>query len=192
MEVNGRIEVCVVLESGTLGRNVEFTLSTLEESATADEDFIQEDSQLTLAPSLNEVCVEILVIVDDIVEDTETFSILLQTNDRSVDIESESRVISIVDSSMVHLRFIQEEYNLIEGGNIDVCIVLVGLISRTVDASIQAVNGGKFCSCKLMLHLILSHCALQLFFSLSKMQSVFHLVTIPHSVSQLSQSIMML
>ena len=160
MEVNRRMEVCIILINGTLSdRDIEFTLSMLEESAMADEDFIREDFQLSLAPSLNEVCVEISVMIDDIVEDTETFTILLQTNDRSVNIEIESQMITIVDSSMVNLKFIQGEYSVREGENINVCIVLIGLISRTVDASIQAVNGSKFLSCELM-HASLNVCLL--------------------------------
>ena len=169
MEINRGIEVCVVIENGTLDRNIGFTLSMIEDNATADVDYTQEDFQLNLGPSLGEVCADILVTFDDVVEATEVFSILLQTNDRSVDIESGRQMITIVDSSMVNVRFVQDEYDLMEGENINVCIVLVGMIDRIVDASIEAVNGGKFSlKSSHFIIILLPDYVLQLFFSLSK------------------------
>lgn len=143
VEADGNIELCVVIASGTLERIIDFTLSTMEGSALPSQDYAAQDFSLSFTPALDETCVTLSVADDEVVEEIEGFSLLLQTNDLSVDVERNA-LITIVDSSFVVLSFLQDEYNSAESETINVCVELEGQNDRIVTASIQVDDSSKY------------------------------------------------
>lgn len=144
VEADGSVEVCVVIGSGVLDRNIQFTLSTMEGSASPGDDYTSQEFPLSFTPVPSEACVTVIVADDGVVEPMEEFSILLQSNDRSVDVELVTLSVPIVDSSSVELAFMQDAYSIAESETTDVCVQLEGQIDRTVTASVQVDNNGTY------------------------------------------------
>lgn len=138
-EAEQSVEICVVIENGILGRNVDFTLSTSTDSAT-EQDFTPQNVTLSFTPSSSRECINILVIDDGIVEDTEEFVVSLGSGDSAVDVALGVLSVPILDSSSVLLRFMQDEYRLAENESVTVCVVLEGQNDRNVMVFVEATN----------------------------------------------------
>ena len=141
IEINGQLELCITIQSGLLERTIQFNLSTSSLSAIANQDFFFEPQLLSLDFDTSIVCANVSINNDNILEDSEEFLVILESGDRAVDISMSELAIPIVDSSSVNIGFVQEEYSVIEGGNISVCVILTGQIDGVVTVDVSADNG---------------------------------------------------
>lgn len=141
-EVNGQLEVCIVLLRGLLKRTIQFTLSTSSLSAIANQDFFFVPQLLSLNFDSSIVCANVSISNDSILEDTEEFLATLESDDRAVDISLSELILPIIDSSSVNIGFDLPQYSVTEGGSTSVCVSLAGQIDREVTVSISADNNG--------------------------------------------------
>ena len=149
-EEDGLLEICINIQSGELERAVQFTVSTSNLSAIADQDFIFESALLSLDSNTSIVCVTVDIVGDTILESTEDFLVSLQSDDSAVEIALPELTVPILDSSNVSVGFVQEEYSVTEGGSVTVCVMLEGQIDRAVMVNVSTDNNGTNCvNCKL-------------------------------------------
>ena len=138
LESNLSVEVCVVL-SGQLARPVALQIFTSPATALAGplDDFISVDQNLTTE------CVSILINLDDVVENTEVFTVNLSSADSGVTILQSSVDVFIHDSSTVDFQFSSAQYSVFENSSRSVCAMMFGGTVRTIATSLQVSSTGR-------------------------------------------------
>ena len=96
----GTVEVCAIVETGQLERNVQVSVGSLPGIAQESWDYKPIVSSLTLFPGENLTCFSVEALDDNVVEGDETFKVFLNSQDKAVLILSviNSSVITILDS----------------------------------------------------------------------------------------------
>ena len=96
-----------------LERRVTFTLSTEDEEATSDDprDFVAMiNSQLKVDATQSRDCADVTIDDDSIVEDAESFRVVVSSSDPKVDISNSTTVISIEDNDKVVIDLDKDKY----------------------------------------------------------------------------------
>lgn len=139
-ENDGIVEVCVNVSSQTLlQRTVEFVVSTLEASASESSDFISISSVLSFdsnSPSFHQ-CVNITIVSGDPVENTETFFVLLMSEDAGVNIQTPNVTVTIMDESVARVSFVNDSFEVTEGEEIAICALVLDPIDRDVSITLN-------------------------------------------------------
>ncbi len=134
-EVTGSLPVCVTY-TGALERSIEVTLTS---SPTTSDDFTFVASNLAFSSEVTRICRNVSIIRDIVVEDSESFDMIILTSDPAVQIASRSVSVVIVDSSDVRFVFQEQVYEASEGDDVVVslCVVLVGELTRDISLTLD-------------------------------------------------------
>jgi hypothetical protein len=144
MESNQSIQVCIVL-SGLFERAVTFQASTSPLSALPGimNDYMSFSQ--TLATMTSEICIDIDINLDAVVEDTEMFQINLgSAGDAAVMISQAITDVLILDSSVANFLFSLSVYTVFENSSIFVCAILEGATVRSIDITLQVNSTGTY------------------------------------------------
>ena len=94
------VKICARIIDGTLEREVEVTLHSVDGSAVSqgiEPDYQALTAQLTFTSTMSEICHNITIINDVFYEDSENFSVLLTTGDPGVVVNPDMGTITILD-----------------------------------------------------------------------------------------------
>ena len=119
-----QLSVCVQLV-GELDLSINVNISLNEGTATT-EDYSNANGvvSFTFNNSLaNMQCLEVDIEEDDILENDETFSVVLFSQDEVVNVINGSTVVTIQDSSELFIGFERILYTIIEGNQLEYCVV---------------------------------------------------------------------
>ena len=132
-------QVCVITNNeALLERSVQFRVATSEDSASEGNDFMASDTPLVFSSPPFRQCVDIVIATDDRVEAVELFSVLLDSDDPSVTIQTPSTSVAIFDDSVVRVSFIGGPFEVTEGGEpATVCAMTLDPIDRDVEITLN-------------------------------------------------------
>ena len=131
-ESDGFVEVCARLTNGvTLGRRVTFNLSTEDNDATSEShrDFTFISHALQLDMNLSRNCAHVIIDDDSIVENAESFRVVVSSSDPQVDIRNSTTIVTIEDNDEVAVGFEMDQYRGEEGQMTMVCAIVKGSVS---------------------------------------------------------------
>ena len=126
-EGDRRVSVCVVKTDTTiLEKPVTFNFETEDHFATSTNpvDFTPIRASFAFDRTTSRRCVDITITDDSIIEDTESFDIILDTSDPGVMLSPSRSVVSIVDNDKVAIGFVQEEHQGDGAELVEVCGIL--------------------------------------------------------------------
>ena len=86
-EDNNEVEVCAVIISGQIARDISIMFSTEDDSAVSPQDYTAQSTGLTFSASSTRACVDIDIVDDEIFEVDETFFGSLVSSDAAVNID---------------------------------------------------------------------------------------------------------
>ena len=111
-EGDGKAEICATKMSGNLLRTVTVILSTEDGTATSDlpRDITAITPEVDLDMARSRACTDIRIEDDNIVEEDETFRVVVSSADSSVDIMPSTTVVTIVDNDKVVIGLDREKY----------------------------------------------------------------------------------
>lgn len=164
-ETDGEVTVCVNLDA-EVEKKVTVELVTIEETAQRLLDFAYTHTEVMFEPRGDiKQCISIPITDDVVVESKEEFFVYLFDSDRSRVADRGSRedvqidilgsgggvevitgevkcVVVIEDDDKVRIGMEHSQYEVVESeGNVHVCLVLEGVIERSVDVSVQTEVG---------------------------------------------------
>ena len=153
-ESNQAVRVCVIL-TGQLLRPVSFSLTTIPSTAHDDNNDFTEFATNILTENSGDHCVNIGIMFDNVVENTEDLTVRLSTDDFAVNIVQSTANIMILDSSTVALAFDRTEYSVLENSSQVVCVQLFGsMLDRNIAVYLEVNSRGmwlKLCSCAILI-----------------------------------------
>ena len=126
-EHDGSIEVCAIVISGTLGKAVNFTMMTVDNSATSSDphDFTALSAKLLqFNETVSTICVDISINDDNRVEYPENFTVGISSYDQDVDYMTQNSIVTIIDNDMAWIGFEMAEYRREEGEMVEVCAMV--------------------------------------------------------------------
>ena len=136
-------EACIVIEGGALARPVDLVISSTDVMAQTPDDY-KRISYLT-SYSHNDgtrKCINITIVDDDLVEDTETFQLWLTSKDEAVSLMSNQLTLMIVDNDKALLALEQTNFTVNESiGQLEVTVRLSGQLERNVIFSVTSDDG---------------------------------------------------
>ena len=136
-EGKGGLSVCVEL-GAEVERLVTVQLTTSDATALGASDFTQTDTELSFQPlATTHMCTAIHVENDDILENEEHFLLNLLTADSALYTSggrtNSSVVVTVSDNDSVNVSLVRDEQSVEEeGGEVEVCVQLMGVIEREV------------------------------------------------------------
>ena len=141
----GTVAVCAEIASGTLEREATALLYTLDGSATSTTpaDYSTISLLLTFDQSTSRVCADVAIIDDALVENDETFTVMIGGGDSGVTfVTPTSAVVDIIDNDKASIGFEANSYQGNEGGQVEVCTAVQGSgsLDRMVTVSISTVD----------------------------------------------------
>ena len=140
-EHDGNIEVCAIVISGTLGKTINFTMMTMDNSATSSDpcDFTALSAKLLqFNETIHAICVDIYINEDNRVEYPENFTVGISSYDQDVDYMTRNSTVTIIDNDMAWIGFEMAEYHREEGEMIEVCAVVSNsTLERSVRVNIS-------------------------------------------------------
>ena len=86
-ENNNEVEVCAVIISGQIARDISVMFTTEDDSAMSPQDYTAQSTGLTFSEPSTRACVDIDIADDDIFELDETFFGRLTSSDSAVNID---------------------------------------------------------------------------------------------------------
>lgn len=86
-------------------------------------------------------CVDIVLLDDSILEDSESFEVALSSPDETVHFTHPTANVYILDDDGVRMGLSERYYTAYEGEEIEICVELVGMFSQTIQADIQTLPG---------------------------------------------------
>ena len=131
-EGDGTIEVCAGQTSRvTLGRIVNLTLSTEDGKATSvvPRDFTAVSLPLQIDMTQPKACINVTIDDDSIVEDAESFRVVVSSSDPNVDIMNSITIVTIEDNDKVVIGFETDRYHGKEGQRAIVCVIVKEAVS---------------------------------------------------------------
>ena len=132
-EGDGTVEICARQTSGaTLRRRVNLTLSTEDNEATSDapRDFMAVSLPLQIDMTQPRPCIAVTIDDDSIVEDAESFKVVVSSTDQGVDIGSPSTtIVTIEDNDKATIGFEMDQYHGEEGQIAKVCAIVNETVS---------------------------------------------------------------
>ena len=138
-----QLKVCVVIEGATLARSVELTISSSNGTAQAPQDYAETFYSISYLQSDGErKCINITIVDDDIIENTETFSLRLASVDVAVSVISDELTVTILDDDQVTLALRETNYTVNESaGQLQVMVELKGNLERSISFSLNSNDG---------------------------------------------------
>ena len=132
-------EVCMVIEGGTLARPVDLMISSSDITAQAPDDY-NKISYLTSYSHSDGArkCINVTIVDDVLVENTETFKLWLTSKDEAVSLISDHLTVVIIDNDKVLLALEQTNFTVNESiGQLEVKARLSGKLERDVMFSVK-------------------------------------------------------
>ena len=86
-------------------------------------------------------CVDIVILNDLVLEDTESFEVALSSPDEIVHFTRPTANVYVLDDNGVRMELMEREYTGYEGEEIEICVELVGMISQDIRVDIQTLPG---------------------------------------------------
>ena len=144
-EGNGTIEVCARQTSGaTIGRRVNVILSTEDGKATSvvPRDFTAVSLPLRIETSQSKACMNVTIDDDSIVEDEESFKVVVSSTDQNVDVGLSTTTVTILDNDKATIGIEMNQYHGDEGQMTTVCAALNGNVAleRQVMVQLSTIN----------------------------------------------------
>ena len=118
---------------------------SLSLSPAGDEDYLDISHTLLFSPTVQQSgCVDVEIRDDDLLEDSETFDVLLSSPNPAVQYTTnQSARVYITDNDRVTLGLRQSEYFVGEGtGAVEVCADLQGKLGRVVPITLESSDMG--------------------------------------------------
>ncbi len=138
-----QLEVCVVIKAGALARPVDLVISSRDVTALAPDDY-KKIGYLT-SYSRNDgarKCINVTIVDDDLVENTETFQLWLTSKDKAVSLISSQVTLMIVDNDKALLALEQTNFTVNESiGQLEVKVRIIGQLERDVFFSVTTDDG---------------------------------------------------
>lgn len=86
-------------------------------------------------------CVDIVILNDSVLEDTESFEVALSSPDETVHFTRPTANVYILDDDGVRMGLMERDYTGYEGEEIEICVELVGMFSQRIQADVQTLPG---------------------------------------------------
>ena len=120
-------EVCIFVKGGQLDRPVDLTLFSTDGTAITKSDYVGL-SPVVFEPGDGEnICLDIKIINDLVVERNETFTLTLVSNDTALHVISQNATVVIIDDDQVTFSFVQSTYTVSEEKEqLEISIQLLG------------------------------------------------------------------
>ena len=133
-------EVCIVIHGGSLARLVNLSVFSSDGTAQAPGDYAQVFYLIAYSQSDRErKCINVTIIDDSLVENTETFTLSLLTEDASVSLIQSSLSVMIIDNDKVMLALQETNYTVIESvGQLEVKFEFKGELERNITFSLES------------------------------------------------------
>lgn len=136
------VQVCLLL-MGELLRPISLSLSTTPQTALPGMDYTS-ISSTGISTASASVCTNIDVNFDNVVENLETFLVIVQSNsDPAVNVVQQSATVNVIDSSTVDFSFSPDVYSVMENESVSVCVTLEGTTDRDIVVSLQVSDSSK-------------------------------------------------
>ena len=151
-EEEGEMTVCVEL-GAEVEREVSVRLTTSDATAYSSSDFTQVDTELSFQPqNATRLCMGIPIENDDILEDEEYFLLSMLTADKALYTGNDEAagknstvVVTVTDNDSVSVGLVVSEHSVEEeGGEVEVCVLLMGLIERDVMVTLFTEPGTAY------------------------------------------------
>ena len=143
-ERDGSIKVCATVISGTLGKTLNFTMMTTDNSATSSDphDFTALSAKLLqFSETISAICLDISINDDNRVEYPENFTVGISSHDPDVDYMTQNSTVTIIDNDVAWVGFEMAEYHQEEGKMVEVCAVVSNsTLERSVLVNISTKN----------------------------------------------------
>ena len=158
----GSLTVCAELVRGALEREASIMLYTVDGTATSTDpaDFSAISHHLTFDQTTSRVCADVSISDDHVVENDETFSIMIGGGDSGVTfVTPTSAVVTIVDNDIVTIGLQTDRFQGSEGEQTDVCASVRGIstLERSVTVRISTIDRSAQGDTKLTVTHDLSH-----------------------------------
>ena len=142
----GTVRLTVKVLNGSLGRDITLNYRTVDGTATAGEDYTSKDSMLTLSAGATEATIEVDITDDALLENAETFTVVLSGAPSGVTLTPDTAEVTITDTNapdVVVIGFEPVMYTVDEGaGTIELTVkVLSGELGRAVTLDYTTVDG---------------------------------------------------
>lgn len=137
------VEVCVSRYGGVLSRPLNLAITSSDGTASDLKDF----SKLLLAIPLSEsdgnrLCINVTIIDDLLLENDETFTLLLTSADSAVSVELNMTTVTILDDDSVTLALQPMEFTITESSQqIQITVILRGSLESEVSLMLESEDG---------------------------------------------------
>lgn len=135
-EGDGAVNVCIIVDSESLERTVDFFLYAVGDSASSRQHlrdfYIDLDLKRTFNKTILRVCVDVSIIDDNRVENSEQFRVTVSSRDPDVIITIPTAIVTIYDNDEPVIGFAKAEYRGKEGQTVEVCITVDNILERSV------------------------------------------------------------
>jgi hypothetical protein len=132
-----------VIKGGALARPVDLVISSRDVTALAPDDY-KKIGYLT-SYSHNDgarKCINVTIVDDDLVENTETFQLWLTSKDKAASLISSQVTLMIVDNDKALLALEQTNFTVNESiGQLEVKVKIIGQLERNVIFSVTTDDG---------------------------------------------------
>ncbi|XP_019849167.1 PREDICTED: G-protein coupled receptor 98-like isoform X1 [Amphimedon queenslandica] len=142
VEGSNPVSICFRVNEGILARNVAVNVSSSSNTAVIGVDYSLPSSVFIFNSSVNEHCVSFVPLEDDIIENTETVTVLLSTSDPAVNFDISRETVSITDNDRASIDFSQAEFTIREDGStLSYSVILTGNLDRSIVVSVNDIPG---------------------------------------------------
>ena len=144
------VSVCVVKADTTiLEKPVTFNFETEDHHATSTNpvDFSHVQSSFTFDRTTSRRCVDISIIDDSVLEDMESFDVIIASSDPGVVVAPSRAVVSIIDNEKIAVGFVQDRHQGDGAELVEVCGVLRnGSLERSIVTQFSIQGRGEWIS----------------------------------------------
>ncbi|XP_019849169.1 PREDICTED: extracellular matrix protein 3-like isoform X2 [Amphimedon queenslandica] len=142
VEGSNPVSICFRVNEGILARNVAVNVSSSSNTAVIGVDYSLPSSVFIFNSSVNEHCVSFVPLEDDIIENTETVTVLLSTSDPAVNFDISRETVSITDNDRASIGFSQASFIASEDGStLSYSVILTGNLDRSIVVSVNDIPG---------------------------------------------------
>ena len=139
------VSVCVVKADTTiLEKPITFNFETEDHHATSTNpvDFSHVQASFTFDRTTSRHCVDISIIDDSVLEDMESFDVIIASSDPDVVVAPSRAVVSIIDNDVVTIGLENDRFQGNEGEQSEVCASVRGIttLERSVTVRISTVD----------------------------------------------------
>ena len=140
-EDHGTVHVCVVVDSEPRERIVEILWYTREKSAVnipwGRHDFVAIQELHNLNETILRSCVTIIIIDDSRVEDTEEFTVTINSFDPDVVFTTQTATVIIQDNDEAVIGFEMAKYRGEEGQMVEVCVTVDSIMETSMPIQVN-------------------------------------------------------